>query len=300
MSVLYRIVAWHASFPFPPFDPPAIDHNGFLRAINLLTLNPPPYFNHRQHGVSTGEWGPHSGGLVKLRGKDDQDLRRRLFRSLADPTLTETAPENAHALTKIPTPRFFMYQPREKRPADTSTLEEDEDSDDPGQQVVVVAEEDERCIDLLDVVSAYPPGEDPLTSNPLRESYESILLTLPQQPYYLHEMQIPSLKLVNLFRLLAVVDPNDGNGQEEKEILEWTEQLLESATPDQTSYISWPEFDRGLCKSQVGLIHCRTRISTDFCSAALFSNAFKPHVCFQNPRGSLIQIAKHRLGPIFV
>ena len=191
-----------------------------------------------------------------------------MFRSLADPRLTETAPENTHALTKILTSRFFKYQPREKRPADASALEEDEDSDDPGQRVVVVEEEDERCIDILDVVSAYPPGEDSLTLNPLRESYESVPLTLPQQPYYLHEMQIPSLKLANLFRLLAVADPNHGNSQEEKELLEWTEQLLESATPDQTSYISWPEFDRGLCKSQVGLIHCRIRKSTD----SLFSS----------------------------
>ena len=262
MAILFDIVAWHASFPFPPPDSPAVDQDGFIRAVSLLTLNPAPRLNNHKYGVSSGSWGPHSASLVQSRGKDDRDLRRRLFRSLAVPAAAGTAPEDVDTLTKLRIARFIMDQPREKKPVGAFAQEEEEDSDDPGQQVLVVAEEDERYIDLQDVLSECPPEEDRLTLNPLRESYEAVLPTLPRQPYYLHEMQIPSLKLVNLLRLLTVADPDGDNGQEE-ELLEWTEILLATPASDSTSYVSWQEFDNALCKSQVGLIYRYIRTTAD-------------------------------------
>lgn len=265
-------MSWYASFPFPPPDSPAVDQDGFIRAISLLTLNPAPRFHGPVFGVSSGRWGPHSAWLVQSRGKDDQDLRRRIFRSLAVPAAAGTAPEDVDTLTKLPIPRFFVDQPRERRSADASAQEEEEDPEDPGQQVLIVMEEDERCIDLQDVLSECPPEEDRLTLNPLRESYEIVLPTLPRQPHYIHEMQIPSLKLVNLLRLLTVANLNGGKSREE-ELLEWTEILLETPTSDSTSYVSWQEFDKALCKSQVGLIHGRIRDIAD----SLFTSVFTDH-----------------------
>jgi len=157
-------------------------------------------------------------------------------------------------LTKLPVARFVMYQPREDRPADASAQEEYEESD--GQQVLIVAEEDERCVDLQDVLAESRPEHDRLTMDPFRESYESVLPTLPQQPYYLHEMHIPSPKLANLVRLLAVVDPKGRSSQQQEELLEWIEHPRELATSDKPTYISWREFDSAIGKNQVWLIHC--------------------------------------------
>ncbi|MCJ1252161.1 hypothetical protein MMC30_009400 [Trapelia coarctata] len=263
LSGLYGIVAWHASFPFPPSDPPAIDQDGFIRAVILLAQGVASRFYYRGYGSSTGDWGPHSGFIVQNRGWDYQDQRRRLFRSLAVPAPAGTAEGNADTLITLPVARFFLYQPRENAPAGASAREEDEDFDDIGQQVVVVAEEDERCVDLQDVLSQCPPEQDPLTMNPPRESYESVLPKLPQQPYYLHEMQIPAAKLANLLRLLAVADPSGSNSQEKEELLRWKENQ-ELAGPNQATYISWQEFDSAICKSQQHLFRSLSSLTSVF------------------------------------
>ncbi|KXX77560.1 hypothetical protein MMYC01_207032 [Madurella mycetomatis] len=200
LSALFDILAWHAALPFPPActaSGPLIDEGAFPYAI-LLTRDPAlsygPTFSALVHGLYSGSWGPHCGWLLAARGKDARDWRRRLFRSLAEPAESEEA---AGKLTTVSALSFFMCQRREGGARES-------DEDEPDQQVVVMVDEDERSIDLRDILSEYPPESDPLTANPLRDSYKLALDALPCQPHDLAELSVPITKLVSLLRLLHV------------------------------------------------------------------------------------------------
>ena len=180
------------------------------------------------HRLVSGTWGPHDGWLVEVRGKDGRDFRRRLFRSLAVPA-EHGAADDGTTPTTIPVPRFIMYQ-----------------EDRPDQQVVIVAEENERSIDLQDVLSECPPERDPLTTNPLRESYTVIIDSLPRQEHDIKGLQIPAAKLVALLRLLVAVSPHDGEqaqGEDTKDVAAGLATLAARLEENQPSHVSWVAFD---------------------------------------------------------
>lgn len=239
LSALFDILAWHAAFPFPPTYTaswPLIDEDAFFRAICLLTRDPPrryaPTFSTPVHGLYSGSWGPHRGWLVAARGKDAQDWRRRLFRSVAEPAESEGA---AGKPTTVSAPRFVMYQRRERDARES-------DDDEPDQQVVVMVDEDERSIDLQDVLSEYPPESDPLTANPLRESYKLALDALPCQPHDLAELSVPITKLASLLGLLQSLDEEDSG----PDLM-----ALANGLGSEPSRIGWQRFDAVLSSQTV-------------------------------------------------
>ncbi|KAK4113815.1 hypothetical protein N656DRAFT_707096 [Canariomyces notabilis] len=242
LSAMFDILTWHAAFPFAPTRN-SMDENGFLRAICLLTWNPPPHYaptfsSRPVHGLYTGNWGPHSGWLVATRGKGPQDFRRRLFRSLAEPGAERHGQEPAGTVSTapitIPVPRFVRYQPRE--------LDSGETDENDLLEVAVVAHEDERSVDLLDVLSENPAEDIPMTCNPLRECYEPVLATLPRQPHQLTELRIPTAKLVSFLRLLHASErqrrQRDGGDAAGSHLM-----ALAQGLGDRPPYISWHRFD---------------------------------------------------------
>jgi hypothetical protein len=96
-----------------------------------------------------------------------------------------------------------------------SSESEDQELLDEYQQTAVMVDEDERFIDVQDVLSECPPDEDSKTSNPLRESYNFALQALPHQPYSLSELYMARSKLTHLIQLLQVisVDSSDHDGE---------------------------------------------------------------------------------------
>ncbi|KAK3386854.1 hypothetical protein B0H63DRAFT_141522 [Podospora didyma] len=289
VSQLFDILTWHAAFPFPQSSHPAcnvpavVDEDGFLRAVCLLTRNPPPRYAPRfptaVHRLYSGSWGHHDGWLVAARGKDGRDLRRRLFRSLAvlvEPELDEVSRSTTTAspptTTTIPVPRFIMYQPRggNNTPQPSGEEEAGEDDEQPGQQqVIVMADEKEQTIDIQDVLAECPPEQDALTANPLRESYDGLVVDdslLPPQPHDLARLHIPKAELVALLRLLLHASASGGQQQQQDqnrggeedtaaaaaaaELTALAERLDGGDDDEQPLYIDWASFDAMLSSSQ--------------------------------------------------
>ncbi|KAK8031362.1 hypothetical protein PG990_001096 [Apiospora arundinis] len=208
--LLFDILSWHATFPFPSASESgihdAIDESSFVRAVCLLLLDNLPgygpkrlgktFHENPKHRIYSGELGPHDGFLVANRGKGANDFMRRIFRSLAV-VIDETAAA-AKAMreeTTISVPRFSMF-----RPLSPEEMEDEERFPD-GRHVVIVENEREITVDVQDVVSDCPPGEDRKTANPLRESYSLALPALPHAEHDLSELWVPSLKVAALLTL---------------------------------------------------------------------------------------------------
>ncbi|KAH8702956.1 hypothetical protein GQ44DRAFT_732564 [Phaeosphaeriaceae sp. PMI808] len=192
-ALLFEIFSLHAFYPFPRlYDSVGhllIDEDSFVRAVCLVTLS--PGLAAPMHRFYSGNWGPHEGWYVALRGKDASDFRRRVFRSLAAPS-----GDGISLSTTISTPRFMWYEPKEEG------IENDNEF---GQQFVVAEDESELSIDIVDVLSECPPEADRRTANPFRESYRIALPSLPKHSDDLSVLYIPTKKLVVLLKLIQGV-----------------------------------------------------------------------------------------------
>ncbi|KAI1142931.1 hypothetical protein F5Y05DRAFT_136408 [Hypoxylon sp. FL0543] len=227
--VLFDILIWHAFFPFSGPSTrsrvPCLDEDAFLRAVCLLWRDPAPRYapnftspKYSSGKLTSGYWGPHFGWPAATRGKDGSDLLRRIFRSLSVPNNT-----NSGKTTTFLVPRFFMSQPQPEDP--DGVLE---------QEIVVVTKEPERSVDVQDVISECPPDEDPLTANPLRESYGPVLPSLPHQQYDLTDLHVPTTRAVALLNLLHAIQPS------EKDLMPDVLSLIESLGREKV--ISWELF----------------------------------------------------------
>ncbi|KAK7935920.1 hypothetical protein PG985_001415 [Apiospora marii] len=180
------ILAWHASFPFPPALGPhsglcdGIDQSSFARAVCLLSMRSVPGYGGRKrwgtwfpanpvYGGYSGNWGPHWGSYVSTRGKGASDFMRRIFRSLASPDYDDTASPHAAAGTEktetsIPVLRFMYRLRLPEGEKETKDREGDEEPERP--ELAIMENEREVSIDIQDVLSECPPEEDRLTMNP--------------------------------------------------------------------------------------------------------------------------------------
>jgi hypothetical protein len=201
-ALLFDICTSHAFFPFPIMrdasGTPQIDEDGFVRAICLLTLSAQRYgpkFPIATSRLNSGEWGPHDGWYVAVRGKDASDIRRRLFRSIATPD--RTCVSNC---TTIPVPRFMWYE--------GEVYTEDSKGEDwDGQQTIVAEDESEVSMDIVDVLSECPIDHDKMIGNPFRESYRMVLPSLPERTDDLSVLSVPTAKVVALVQLAQRVQP---------------------------------------------------------------------------------------------
>jgi len=202
---LFDLLSWHASFPFPAPEGNCISRDAFIRAVCLLTLWPSPYMHPRldvpvahpedHNKMYPFAWGPYQGTIIFGRSKDARDFRRRLFRSLAVPIPPGShldADETGHVET-IPIPRFLFDDEPE---SDGSTL-----------IIVVNHDEDERSVDVLDMLAELNPDRhNPTVGPPPREAYDMVLPTLPRHERFLHDLCIPYPKLVGLLKFLSLLD----------------------------------------------------------------------------------------------
>lgn len=138
--------------------------------------------------------------------------------------------------TKIPVPRFIMYQYREP------------DDEEPSQRVMVKVDEEERSVDLQDILSEYPPEEDTLTANPLREAYSVALDSLPRQPHDLAELGVPTAKLVSLLKLLHDLEDEVPQGGD---AVGADLMALVQGLRDEPSHTGWQKFDALLSSQTV-------------------------------------------------
>ncbi|KAI1474033.1 hypothetical protein F4774DRAFT_401992 [Daldinia eschscholtzii] len=205
-ALLLDIFIWNAFFPFPPiYDSSGelcIDEVAFTRAVNQLVWNHSPRYStgmwtRAHHNVMTGNWGPYAGWLVSTRGRDSNDYTRWLFRSLAIPNDTTSGYE-----TTILVPRFFIAPPRREERSPEADLEDEA----PEQQVVIVEKENERTIDIQDVLSEHPPVNYTMIADPLREGYKLALPHLPHHQHDLSDLHVPAAKVLSLLPLLNEYD----------------------------------------------------------------------------------------------
>ncbi|KID94128.1 hypothetical protein MAJ_09909, partial [Metarhizium majus ARSEF 297] len=238
-ALLFKVCSSHAFYPFPASDSGSeqagIDEDGFVRAVCLLTLSPVQRHGTQVpgtvHRCSSGNWGPHGGWHIAIRGKDAIDFRRRLFRSLALPASSGTSTSYN---TKITVPRFIWFESKKK---------ETDSGPEPDQQVVVTEDESELSIDIVDVLSECPPEADTLTANPFRESYRIVLPSLPKRTSDLSMIFVPRIELVALLKLVHQVQGGNsvdlaaairGLGDEQK--ISW--KRFDSAMSEQSEFIA--------------------------------------------------------------
>ncbi|KAE8336066.1 hypothetical protein BDV24DRAFT_168626 [Aspergillus arachidicola] len=238
-ALLFKVCSAHAFYPFPASDSGSeqagIDEDGFVRAVCLLMLSPVQRHGTQVpgtvHRCSSGNWGPHGGWYIAIRGKDASDFRRRLFRSLAHPASSGTSTGYD---TKITVPRFIWFEPKK---------EETDSGSEPDQQVVVTEDESELSIDIVDVLSECPPEADTRTANPFRESYRIVLPSLPKRTGDLSMLFIPRIELVTLLKLVHQVQGENSvdsaaviRGLDNEEKISW--KRFDSAMSEQSEFIA--------------------------------------------------------------
>jgi hypothetical protein len=180
IMVLYDMMRRHASYPFWTELPEQLCEDSFIRVLALLRSEPYSWI-HAYTRVG-GSWGGHSGTFMSRRNKTEQDHKRRLFRGLA-----EQIDEGAGTPIHIVVPRF-KYDSR--------------------RRVHIVKQEDERSVELSDVLAGTEPDKDGKTASPFRESYSNILPKLLDIQYlpHLSQMGIRRTVFKALITLLIAAD----------------------------------------------------------------------------------------------
>ena len=201
--ILYDMMRRHATYPFWTELPDKLCEDAFIRVLALLRSE--PYSQIHSSGCSTGSWGGHVGMLVTYREKTEQDHKRRLFRGMAEQT-----DEGAATPIQIVVPRFMYY---EDLPHTTSLMAEGdgtplEEAMNSQRRVLVVEQEDERSVELLDILSRTEPGKCRKVRSPLRESYSIVVPTLLdiQKLPHLSQMGLRRTAFRALITLLIAAD----------------------------------------------------------------------------------------------
>lgn len=242
VDALINLFNWHAAYPFPiefsqgTGSPPAVDEAAFTRAVALLSLEPrvtgAPRFSETDiHSVSTVINKPDVGvDFITLRGRDAQDFRRWLFRSLSDP---KQESNNCQPVL-VPVPRVILI-PR-PRIADEGYND---------RKIWYMTREDERCIDLVDMLADTMPDCRGIFPRPTRDACELALPSLPRHELALSELSMYPDKLDALVKLVSRLD----QAYEQKLIgIHVFINRFASAPSDISADIgiSWEEFDSKL------------------------------------------------------
>ena len=211
-SIIHDILAFFASFPFQPAKPSRIDRSGLTCALLIVSRRDGFSVQSPAWSVLYDSWGPHHGWFVSQRVRNELDFRRLLFRSIAVHFPSKQGPlSDRHPWTRLHVPRFFQELPHSRHETEEAHTEAggsngDEDNEEEPQQVVFIEEEDERTIDMSDVLAWCPSGWDNIeSSHPLRESYNTVLSDSDGYTEFLHEMRVPQWKLELLDKMLRLL-----------------------------------------------------------------------------------------------
>lgn len=187
LSLLFRCLLAHAAFPFPIESlGSTLDIPAFSRGILLFRY--PDVLNNLT--LVSGKWGPCIGSNYTGRDRDVEDTRRLLFRTFAAPLdVMGDYSDDDLASTKIRVPAFIYWERDLSGDSTTS------------QAYKVLDTEDERHVDVLDVLTKFRPRSEGRTAPPLRQCYKVILPSLPSHCSELYEMQLSYSELCNLIKL---------------------------------------------------------------------------------------------------
>jgi hypothetical protein len=260
---------WLSVFPFPPSIDDSIDVDGFIRAITLISDSS----ILDGHASGSGELGSHSGSYTFRRQRTAQDRKRMLFRSLAKLLNSDARVSN------IDTRSISEAQRQETVGCRTVTVSyfvehKYDEATEPFSEawlnscvsVHFVSEDDERSIDLLDILCITSPFNDedhwPPVAPPSRSAFRVVLPTLPRQNFYLDELRISHADLFEFLKLVSVL-----NMMAEGLEIPSMPQIVEKASTklckifcDGEEDISWEVFDNVLSQSLV----CYNFLNIDF------------------------------------
>ena len=188
VSVLFRVLRAHAAFPFPASELGlAINVDDFARSVRVLCAS-----EHLDCSTELGgTWGPYDGSVHVGRARIAKDARRLLFRSLSSPQDPLRGPlEHGFEDSTIQVTAFSYYL-GDLCGDDNSAL----------QEVRVVQDEDERNVDVLDVLSRFMGPPRWLSAPPSRRIYTDMLSNLPLSELALDELEVARTDLKELLRL---------------------------------------------------------------------------------------------------
>ncbi|KAL8366171.1 hypothetical protein RB595_004784 [Gaeumannomyces hyphopodioides] len=204
IRVLFDVLSWYAAFPFPPPPEKVADEAGFVRAVTILSRRRPQgVSNDITYNQVTGRLGPHSGWMVVARDvRAGEDWRRRIFRALARPAGRLASDEAGGAQTRtVAVPRFIVLEEVAGPP---DGQEPSSDADDDWRSTLFVHDEDERTVDLRDVLADTSPVKHRIGGKPMRESYDDVIDSgiLPTQTPPLAELAVSRRSLCDFITLL--------------------------------------------------------------------------------------------------
>lgn len=196
ISIIYESAQWYAAFPFP-VESRRLTFEPFARFVALFSDQKDLHLDSSsQRG---GTLGPYDGWAV-IRRKDKDNKRRLMFRSLAVPEEIggELTEEDIKSM-KVSVVYFVHWKFRED-------LEEDSDAYWESLQKIAFAEDDdERLVDVLDIMLQTYPNKQVGFAGPFRESLWPALAVLPRQLYFLYQLRIPRQRFLDIIKLILIV-----------------------------------------------------------------------------------------------
>ncbi|KLU86042.1 hypothetical protein MAPG_05061 [Magnaporthiopsis poae ATCC 64411] len=202
VKVLFGVLRWYAAFPFPRPAEEVVDEAGFVRAVAMLSRpRPQDRSGDVTYDQVTGSLGPHSGWIVVARHvRAGEDWRRRIFRALAAPT---PRLGGSTQMCTVAVPRFIVLEQVAGPPE--GQVELSPDADDDWRDIVFMHDEDERTVDLRDVLAETSPIKHRISGRPMRESYDDVVASgfLPIQTPPLAELAVPRRSLCDFLTLLV-------------------------------------------------------------------------------------------------
>jgi hypothetical protein len=200
LQILYRVFVHYSQYPFPASTSAWVSQDACFRGINLLAGL---YQRAAQPGsIGPCKCGPYTGNALTYRAARSADQRRRMFRFLASPIPISTIGreeniEEDSDVTTVAVPQFSYELPPE------NTEERSDGYFACNEKVVLQDNEDERDVDLLDILlethlsteepenNNAPQSSDAVPIGPYRDSFRFVLSTLPRYEKSLNQLRIP-------------------------------------------------------------------------------------------------------------
>ncbi|KAI9708064.1 MAG: hypothetical protein M1820_004268 [Bogoriella megaspora] len=231
-AILYDIALWHAAFPFPPDESSTLSIASLAKSIAVLD-GP----NIMQVNSFVGIFRTRSGKCTVERERQDQDRRRLLFRSVARPTTEAVDNRN---LETLPVVESIYYD------HDPSLHALSPEWHQSRTEKKIVDHEDERSIDVLDLLTRAYPNPQPMVASPLRSSFRIAVESLPHYSTYLHHLVLDPETYRSLVTLNHWLQAKTGRGQDSDYLQNLSEmsdhiQITSNVIPG--GGISWTTFD---------------------------------------------------------